>query len=69
MLSETASNMYHSLGIAEHDVLGRICFGLTGPGAVVTDQEAGWVVHRLAELMSWPYLTTETLREFKATHG
>lgn len=56
MLTETASNMLHGLHITETDVLTRCQLGLTGEGAVVSPEEAQWVVHRLAELMNWPPL-------------
>lgn len=56
MLTETARNMFLSLGITEDDVLMQCYRGLTGGGAVVTKPEAGWVIHRLAELLEWPLL-------------
>lgn len=56
MLTETARNMLFSLGITEHDVLQRVHRGLTVDGAVVTSREAVWVVHRLAELLTWSQL-------------
>jgi len=56
MLTETAKNMLFSLGITERDVLERVHRGLVGEGAVVTQPEAVWVVHRLAELLDWSRL-------------
>ena len=53
MLTQTASDMLFSLGIAQGDVLAQCLRGLTGPDAVVTEPEAVWVVHRLAELLDW----------------
>ena len=43
--------MFLSLGITEDDVLIQCYRGLTGEGAVVTEPEAVWVIHRLAELL------------------
>ena len=42
------------MGITEHDVLLRVRQGLLTEPAVVSADEAGWVVSRLAELMNWP---------------
>ena len=53
MLTTTAQEMLHKLGIAECDVLERCLSGLTGDNAVVTPPEAVWVVRRLAELSGW----------------
>lgn len=53
MLTETAKNMLFSLGITERDVLQRCRLGLTVEGAVVSEQEANWVLSRLAELLEW----------------
>lgn len=57
MLTETASQMLHGLHITEADVLGRCLAGLSGEQAVVTPDEAWWVVRRLAELMAWEPLS------------
>ena len=54
MFTETASTMLVTLGITEHDVLTRCQLGLLAEPAVVSADEAGWVVSRLAELMNWP---------------
>ena len=56
MLTETASTMLVTLGITEHDVLSRCRLGLLAEPAVVSADEAGWVVSRLGELMNWPVL-------------
>jgi hypothetical protein len=53
LLTQTAQEMLHGLGIAESDVLQRCYLGLTAEGAVVNPQEAEWVVRRLAELSGW----------------
>ncbi len=58
MLTETASHMFHTLHITESDVLSRCLAGLLGPESVVNPDEAQWVIHRLAELMNWPMLTS-----------
>ena len=54
MLTETASTLLVTLGITEHDVLSRCRQGLLAEPAVVSADEAGWVVSRLAELLNWP---------------
>jgi hypothetical protein len=41
LLTETAKNMFFSLGITERDVLERCHRGLIGEGAVVNEAEAG----------------------------
>jgi len=56
MLTEPARNMFVSRGISEDDVLKQCYRGLTGAKAVVTEPEAVWVIHRLAELLEWPAL-------------
>jgi hypothetical protein len=53
MLTETASTLLVTLGIAEQDVLQRCRQGLLTEPAVVSPEEAGWVVSRLAELLNW----------------
>ena len=53
LLTETAKNMFFSLGITERDVLERCHRGLIGEGAVVNEAEAQWVIRRLAELLEW----------------
>ncbi len=53
LLTETARNIFLSLGITEKEVLGQCYQGLTGEGAVVSELEAGWVISRLDELVDW----------------
>ncbi len=53
LLTQTAQEMLHGLGITEGDVLQRCFRGLTAEGAVVNPLEAEWVVRRLAELSGW----------------
>ena len=53
MLVETARTQQWDLGITETDVLGRIHRGLQGGTAGLSEAEAGWVLHRLAELLEW----------------
>ena len=57
LLTQTAQEMLHRLGIAERDVLQRCYQGLCGDNPVdnpvVNPQEARWVVRRLAELLGW----------------
>ncbi|MDE2368674.1 MAG: ATPase with chaperone activity [Burkholderiales bacterium] len=53
MLMEPAQTTLWQLGITEADVLERMHRGLVGDDAVVSRAEAGWVVHRLAELLDW----------------
>ena len=58
MLTETASTLLVTLGISEHDVLLRVRQGLLSEPAVLSADEAGWVVSRLGELLNWPALPT-----------
>jgi len=53
MLTQTAQEMLHGLGIAESDVMQRCYQGLTVEGSVVNLLEAQWVVRRMAELSGW----------------
>jgi hypothetical protein len=53
MLTEPAANKLWELGITEADVLERMHQGLTTTDVGVNAAEAGWVIHRLAELMNW----------------
>jgi hypothetical protein len=55
MLSETAREHLHALGITEADVLERIRRGLDA-GDTVDAAEAAWVLRRLAEILEWPPL-------------
>ena len=54
MLTEHARMKLFELGVTEEDVVARIHLGLLVSGSVVTADEAGWVVCRLAELLDWP---------------
>jgi hypothetical protein len=54
MLTEHAKLKLWELGVTEEDVLERIHRGLLVDGAVVAENEAGWVICRLAELLDWP---------------
>jgi hypothetical protein len=54
MLTQTAQEMLHALGIADSDVLQRCYQGLVAQPAVFNPAEAEWVVRRLAELSQWP---------------
>ena len=60
MLTEPAKTRLWELGITEADVLDRIHRGLLGGEAGLSQAEAGWVAHRLAELLEWddPLLPT-----------
>ena len=55
MLSETARDHLHALGITEADVLERIHRGLE-ECETVDSVEAAWVLRRLAEILDWPPL-------------
>lgn len=53
LLTHTAQEMLHGLGIAERDVQERCYRGLLAGDAVFKPAEALWVVRRLAELSGW----------------
>lgn len=53
MLTETARTQFAVNHITEADVLDRVHAGLQGEAAIVTPDEARWVVCRLAELLDW----------------
>jgi len=53
LLTQTAQEMLHGLGIAEGDVLQRCYQGLVVDNGVFSPPEAEWVVRRLAELSQW----------------
>jgi hypothetical protein len=59
MLTETAQNMQFTLGITEQDALMQCLRGLQVDGSVVSLPESDWVVHRLAELLNWPFPETD----------
>ena len=52
LLTQTAQDMLHGLGIAESDVLQRCHQGLLA-GGVFSGPESEWIVRRLAELSQW----------------
>lgn len=52
LLTQTAQEMLHGLGIAESDVLLRCYQGLLA-GEIFNPAESEWVVRRLAELSQW----------------
>ena len=54
LLTQTAQEMLHGLGITEADVLQRCYLGLVSGDALFSAAEAEWVVRRLAELSQWP---------------
>lgn len=54
MLVDTAQTMQFQLGVTEDDVLQRVWKGLVHADSMVSVDEAGWVVRRLAELSCWP---------------
>ena len=53
LLTQTAQEMLHGLGITENDVLQRCFQGLVVDNGVFNAKEAEWVVRRLAELSQW----------------
>lgn len=52
-LVDHATTLLFQLGVAEDDVLERCLRGLASEGSGVSPAEAGWIVHRLAELLGW----------------
>jgi hypothetical protein len=56
MLMEPAQAQRFALCINEQEVLRRMHGGLLGDAAVVSADEARWVVCRLAELLGWPQI-------------
>ena len=54
LLTEKAANLQFTLGITEELVLAQCEAGLLNGPAVVSPEEAHWVVCRLAELLQWP---------------
>lgn len=53
MFTEAAREKHWSIGVAESDVLERMHTGLAADASVVSQDEALWIVRRLAELLSW----------------
>ena len=54
-LSERASAQHFGTGASQASVLADCLRGLQA-GPVVSKDEAVWVVHRLAEVLGWPFL-------------
>ena len=54
MLTEHARTTLFALSITEPLVLERMHQGLLSDGAVLSRDEARWVITRLAELLEWP---------------
>ncbi|NDY93157.1 ATPase with chaperone activity [Ideonella livida] len=52
-LVPSARGLLHDLGLHEDDVLTRIFAGLADESAGLQPGEAGWITHRLAELLAW----------------
>ena len=55
MLMDTAREKLWALGITEADVLDRVHQGLREGGIDLDAVQAQWVIHRLAELLEWPW--------------
>lgn len=53
MLVDQAATLQFKTGRPEAEVLQGMEAGLTGDGAVVSVDEASWVIKRLAELLGW----------------
>ena len=54
LLTEQAATQQFQLGITEDLALERCLQGLLATPSVVNEDEARWVVCRLAELLQWP---------------
>ena len=54
-LTMQCRNLHVEIGVDEQEVLARCLQGLMSPTAGVREDEAAWVVTRLAELLGWPY--------------
>ena len=54
LLTEQAANQQFQLGITEDLALERCLQGLLATPEVMAENEARWVVCRLAELLNWP---------------
>lgn len=52
-LTEHCRNVHVDIGVEEQDVLRRCERGLLGSEGVVSEDEAQWVITRLAELLGW----------------
>ena len=54
MLTQPAQDKRFELGVSEDVVLQRMHQGLLADAALLSADEAQWVVCRLAELLDWP---------------
>ncbi len=54
MLTDHARTKLFDLAVTEEVVLEHMHRGLLAEGSGLADDEAGWVVCRLAELLDWP---------------
>jgi len=59
LLTQTAQDMLHGMGLDASDVLQRCHQGLLAQPELFNPAEAQWVVRRLAELCGWPYTGLE----------
>lgn len=53
ILTEHAQTMQFKLNVDKQDVLIRCHQGLLATDSVFTESESGWIIYRLAELLSW----------------
>lgn len=60
MLAERAHTMSFDLNLGEEEVLLRCHRGLMGDAAIYSEQEAAWIIRRLAELLAWTPLDPAT---------
>ncbi|MFT3859391.1 MAG: hypothetical protein QM742_18435 [Aquabacterium sp.] len=54
-LTTHCRNLHVEIGVDEQEVLSRCQQGLLTPESGISEEEAGWVVVRLAELLGWPH--------------
>jgi hypothetical protein len=55
MLVDPSSAVHHDQGVDTDEVLVRTQAGLASPDSGFAENEAAWVVTRLAELLGWPH--------------
>jgi len=67
LLTEHAKAKLWELSVTEDDVLERIHRGLLGDDALFAENEASWVICRLAELLDWPIPDMTRLSQPSAT--
>ena len=53
ILAEQAQTIAFKENLAENEVLERCHHGLTAKSSDFSENEARWVIHRLAELLGW----------------